>query len=366
MIASKLNENSFKELLTFYKNQIDSDILQFASASQSEALDNFGAYPSEAVKAFYSILSRGGKRIRGALVMHAYQMYGGTDNVVAVQAARAIELLHAYILIIDDIQDRSETRRGGPTAHILLRNYHQEHNLSSDSMHFGESIALNGSLYGVHTALNVLANLHVDPELRLRAIQNVNRHFIATAHGQSLDIFNEVVARVSEAEVDNVLIWKTAYYTFMNPLQLGAILAGATEEDLRSLEAYSLQAGRVFQITDDIIGVFGAKDTSGKDPLDDIREGKRTILVVKALELAVSSDAKFLQSMLGNAELSNDQFLRCKSIIESCGALEYARQKAEESARLAKERIAVLKPRVDEDQLVFLEQLTDFMVQRKA
>lgn len=357
--------HNFLQSLAVYKKQIDIDIDEYCRVALSETHEEFGKYPSEAVEAYTDLLNRGGKRIRGALTMVSYEMLGGKNSGVALQAARAIEMLHAYILMVDDIQDRSEIRRGGPTAHIILKNYHENHHLKDDAQHFGESIAMNGFLFGVHSALNVLTELDCDAELRLAAIKNVNEHFIATAHGQSMDIFNEVLETVDESDVDKVLLWKTAFYTFMNPLQLGAILAGANLDDLKKLEQYSLHAGRVFQITDDIIGIFGKEETSGKSQLDDIKEGKRTLLTVKALELAPKADAYFLDQMLGNKQLTQAEFMRCKEIIESSGALEYAHRQAKDSVVDALAALEQMRKSWGSEQVVFLEQLVQFLIDRK-
>jgi len=358
-------KSDFLASLSSYKSQIDKDIAAYCEHALAGSHEQFGQYPTEAVKAYCELLNRGGKRIRGALTMVSYEMLGGTNTKVALQAARAIEMLHAYILMVDDIQDRSEIRRGGPTAHIILKNYHEQHYLKDDAQHFGESIAMNGFLFGAHGALNVLTELDCDAERKLAAIKNVNEHFIATAHGQSMDIFNEVLETVEESDVDKVLLWKTAFYTFMNPLQLGAILAGAKEVDLKKLEEYSLSAGRVFQITDDIMGIFSKEETSGKSPLDDIKEGKRTLLTVKAIELAPKADAYFLEQMLGNKQLTQAEFLRCREIIELSGALDYARTQAKNSVVDALASLNREKDSWGEEQAVFLAQLVQYLIDRK-
>ena len=366
MKKTSTKNDKFLETLKGYKKLIDEDIKQYGESATAQTHESFGEYPTEAVKAYIDLLSRGGKRIRGALTMTSYYMLGGKNDKVALEAARAIEMLHAYILMVDDIQDRSEVRRGGPTGHVILRNYHEAGHLKDDSQHFGESIALNGFLFGAHSAINVLADLNCDAEMKLRAIKNVNSHFIATAHGQSMDIFNEVLETDKESDVDKVLLWKTAFYTFMNPLQLGAILAGGSDDDLERLEEYSLSAGRVFQITDDILGIFSDEETSGKSPLDDIKEGKRTLLTVKAIEFAPKADAYFLEQMLGNKQLTTAEFERCKEIIESSGALEYAKKQAKDSVVDALASLEKDKNIWGAEQVDFLAQLVQFLINRDS
>lgn len=366
MKRTDVKQTEFIAQLKKYKKLMDADIDQYCQQLLSETHESFGQYPAEAVKAYCAILNRGGKRIRGALTMTSYKMLGGKNEEVALQAARAIEMLHAYILMVDDIQDRSNTRRGGPTGHVMLADYHRSEHLKNNSEHFGISITLNAFLIGAHSAMNVLADLDVPEQFRLNAIKNVNTYFISTAHGQTMDVFNEVVETVDEEDVNKVLLWKTAFYTFMNPLQLGAILAGASEEDLSRLESYSLAAGRVFQITDDIIGTFSEEKETGKSPLDDIREGKRTLLTVKAIEQAPKADSYFLEQMLGNNELTQAEFLRCKKIIEDSGALEYARMQAKHSAVDALASLDDVRQAWSGEQVAFLEQLVLYLTERKS
>lgn len=362
---SNSNKVVFSEQLSMYKKVIDTALDRHISHLQTTTQEQFGAYPAEAVKAFVSVLGRGGKRIRGSLAMVGYEMFGGTDTALITEAACALEILNTYILVADDIQDRSEVRRGDTTAHILLKEYHEKNHLSGESLHFGEAIAINAFLIAQHYAMNVLAQLNCPAETRIAAIENVNKCFIATAHGQTLDIFNEVVATVSESDVLNVLEWKTAYYTFVNPMQLGAILAGANNSDLKQLAAYGIYAGTTFQLTDDILGIFSDEAESGKSPLDDIKEGKRTILTVYALKHAPKSDAYFLEQCLGNQNLTMAEFKRCRTILRESGALAYAHKKAVESANAAAQ-IIVKNTNWPESTKQFLQDLVQYLVDRKS
>lgn len=319
----------FQSKLDGYKELIDADIAEYVEEIKDSTLREFGLHSRVAADVYCSILQRGGKRLRGSLTMAGYEMCGGKDQKMIIKAARAIEMIHAYILIVDDFQDRSNVRRRGPTAHVMLAEYHQRHNLGQDSKHFGQAIAMNAALAGNHEALVVLGSLDVEPSLRLKALEVVNHSMMVTAHGQTHDIFNEVVARVDEQEVEHVLKWKTAHYSFLNPLSVGMILAGADKNTLENIIDYAMDAGMAFQITDDIVGMFGEEFESGKSPLDDIKEGKRTLLTVYALEHAAPADKNFLIQMLGNHNLMQSEFQRCKDILIESGALKYGRERAE-------------------------------------
>lgn len=318
----------FTAKLAEYKELIDADIAAYSKELERETLQQFGINARLAVDTYLSVLARGGKRIRGALTMLAYEMCGGTDQKMIIQAARALEMLHAYILIIDDFQDRSGIRRGGPTAHVLLGNYHRRHELANDSEHFGASIAINAALSGAHAAQQVLAGLTVDSALKLKAIQTINHTMVVTSHGQTNDIINEVVAEVTHRDIERVLEWKTAHYTFLNPLTVGMILANADQKSTQAIIDYAMHAGKAFQITDDILGTFGSEFESGKSPTDDIREGKRTLIIAHALEHTNDDNKNFLVQMLGNSQLTPVEFERCKDILVESGALDYAQKTA--------------------------------------
>ncbi len=319
----------FTRELKAYKQRIDDDIATYSKAIRKSTLQNYGAHARIATDAYLDVLARGGKRIRGALAIVGYEMMGGKDAQMITLAARALEMIHAYILIMDDIQDRSLVRRGGPTAHVALADYHQKHHLSGDAEHFGLAIALNAMGIGNHAAQVLIANLNTEEDLRLKALSILNQSIIITAHGQSNDIINEVNGPVTMRDVDNVLEWKTAHYTFLNPLTFGMVLAGADCAATDAIRDYALNAGRAFQITDDILGIFGQEFESGKSPLDDIKEGKRTKLTLFALEHAEKADKNFLIQMLGNQNLTQTEFERCKDILIETGALQYAANEAD-------------------------------------
>jgi geranylgeranyl diphosphate synthase, type I len=356
----------FEQKIASYKKRIDADIAAYSKNLHSRTAEQFGLHSAIATTAYTDILSRGGKRIRGGLTMLAYEMFGGTDSTVAIQAARAIEMVQAYLLIVDDIADRSPTRRGGPAAHMLLKNWHEQERLKDDAQHFGESIAVNAAMLGNHAAVALITNLDVADFIKVKALNTLNQNLIVTAHGQFNDIFNEVIESDDTESIENVLVWKTAYYTFVSPLQFGAELAGVTNGKLDTLAEYGLHAGRAFQIGDDIVGTFSDEQQSGKSPHDDIREGKRTLLVAYALKKAEVADAHFLRQCLGNQNLTSAEFDRCKIIIRESGALDYAKKEAQKSAQAA---IAVLDTKTDgwdADGVEFLRELVQSFVTRKS
>lgn len=359
-------KNDFLLKLAHYKQLIDGDIAEYGESFLAETCEAFGPRSAVAADAFVQILNRGGKRIRGALLMAAYELAGGTDQAAVVMAARAVEMMHAYILMIDDIQDKSEVRRGGPSAHILLKKQHEAESLSGDAAHYGISLALNGALIGAHQAQTVLCRLPVTSEVRLEMLEVMNTTMTITAHGQTNDIYNEVLPRVSQREIVNVLNWKTAQYTFVSPLKMGVILAGGNLEKYQAVFSYGEAAGFAFQITDDIIGVFGDQKQTGKSAMDDVKEGKRTLLSVYAIEHADEVGARFLEQQLGNENIDQEEFEQVKEIIRNSGALAYAENKADDYIQQARQSLAELQEADHKEVISFLEGLAEALKGRGA
>ncbi|HUC89690.1 MAG TPA: polyprenyl synthetase family protein [Patescibacteria group bacterium] len=327
-MASSQAADSLTTRLKAYKQAIDDDIVEYAAYTRAITREQFGPYAALEIDAFLNMLAAGGKRIRGSLVMLGYEMSGGKDRKIILPAARAIEMLHAYMLILDDIQDRSSLRRGKPTVHKHFEDYHRQHHLKGDAEHAGLSLAINSALAGAHAAQIILSNLNADPQLRLNVLSIVNRTLMITCHGQMNDMMNELVHDPSMENVERVLQWKTALYTFVNPLHVGMVLAGADCHATDAITPYATHLGCAFQITDDILGIFGDRERLGKSPMDDMREGKGTVLSVYALKHALPDEKLFLKNCLGKQDLAQAEFERCKKIITDSGALYFANKLA--------------------------------------
>ncbi|HSX16692.1 MAG TPA: polyprenyl synthetase family protein [Patescibacteria group bacterium] len=356
---------SFDDRLAAYKQAIDDDIASYAAFAQESARARYDKYATLEVDAFLDILARGGKRIRGALVMLGYEMCGGKDQAMIVQAARALEMLHAYMLILDDIQDRAAVRRGKPAAHKMLEEYHRKHHLKGDGEHTGLSLAINVAAAGNHAAQIVLANLNADPQLKLNALSITNRTLMITSHGQSCDIMNEIVEDPEPADLDNVMEWKTALYSFINPLHVGMVLAGAGCQDTDAITPYALHVGKGFQIADDLLGLFGDEKELGKSPMDDMREGKMTVLMAHAIKNSPAKDVTFLRKMLGNQDLTAAEFTRCQEIVKASGAVEYAQERAAQEVDVALRELDTVAHRWPAADVQFLRELAKKMTQRR-
>lgn len=361
-----VSSTSFDKNLAQYKKLIDADIEAYSKYVQQTTLQQYGTNSHIATNAYLDILKRGGKRIRGSLVMVGYEMSGGKNREMILQAARAVEMIHAYILIIDDITDRSSMRRGGKSAHTALSDYYAKEGYGDDQVHFGESVAATAALLGNHAAQMVMANLDAPEELKLNAISILNRGMIVTIHGQFNDIFNQATDNVDAQDVVNTTKWKTAHYTFLNPLHIGMILAGADCHATDAITGYAMEMGQAFQLTDDVIGTFGTEFEAGKSPLDDIKEGKKTMMIVYALKHASKPEKKFLTNMLGNQQITTEEFQRCMDILVRSGALDHSRNQTSKHINQAEKSLTKESKRWDSDGVNFLKELAQYLLNRKS
>jgi geranylgeranyl diphosphate synthase type I len=357
---------SFDKQLQAYKQRVNADIEAYTAHVKQTTRAQYGQYPSVVTDAFLNMLNRGGKRLRGALVMTGYEMCGGRDAQMIVRAATAIEMVHASLLILDDIQDRSSLRRGKPTVHEMLKAYHKEQGFRGDAAHTGTSLALNAALTSCHAAQMLIAGLQVDPLLRSNALGIIAHAIMTTAHGQTLDFIQEIAGDSTMESIEHTMEWKTAYYTVLNPLCVGMVLAGAGCVDTDAIRDYALHTGKAFQITDDIIGIFGNQQQTGKSAMDDMREGKQTLLTVYAFSHATAGDQDFLRKCLGNTRLSKTSFTTCQRIFTSCGALQYAQSEAKRHARQALAALDGAPANWGVTQVTFLRELTESLIRREA
>ncbi|MEM4717616.1 MAG: polyprenyl synthetase family protein [Desulfurococcaceae archaeon] len=276
---------------------------------------------------------RGGKRLRATLALVGYwsKEWGAGDLNAISNIMVAIELLQSYLLIHDDIMDRDELRRGGPTTHVMFTKLCLENNWS-DCEHYGISQAIvAGDLLEAST-IGLLAHRSIDSTVLRDLIYTYSKGLRLVAYGQYLDVmFSKLPLReVREEDVRLVYELKTSSYTVELPLVLGAISSGKYNDKLlRELSMYAYPAGIAFQIRDDIIGLYGDPSVTGKPAGSDVKSKKKTILVTKAYELASVEDKRFLEkvySELHEDEISEEHVIRVRDIVKDTGALHYAEE----------------------------------------
>jgi geranylgeranyl diphosphate synthase type I len=266
-------------------------------------------------------LLAGGKRLRPAFCMWGYLGAGGQDVETALRAAAGLEMLQACALVHDDVMDDSDMRRGQPAAHRRFATMHRGAEWLGDAGRFGDGAAILLGDLCLSWADEMLFRSGFDADAlgRAKPVYDVMRTELMA--GQYLDLLEQARAGASASRVLLVVRYKSAKYTIERPLHLGAALAGADESFLATLSAYGLPLGEAFQLRDDVLGVFGDPAETGKPAGDDLREGKRTLLVATAMERATPVQAAHMREGLGDPHLSAQAVEELRGIILDTGAL---------------------------------------------
>jgi geranylgeranyl diphosphate synthase type I len=317
-----------------------------------------------------SSLVTGGKRLRALMCYWGWRGAGGESaHPDIITAGCALELFQAAALIHDDIIDRSDTRRGGPSVHKRFSQLHEGEGWALDSERFGHAAAiLTGDL-----CLSFSEEAFTEIGGRAasgtpaRRIFNLMRAEVMA--GQYLDILEEVAGPVRDRagavhRAQSIIRFKSAKYSTEHPLALGGALAGAGDKLLQGYSAFALPLGEAFQLRDDVLGVFGDPGTTGKPAGDDLREGKRTVLVGFAINQAGAADSKYIDTMLGRQDLGEAEVAEIRRIIVDCGALEATESMIEELSNEAFEALERLP--LAELPLTALRQLAEAAVSRAA
>ena len=305
---------------------VDDELRRFLDVRLAE-LAQIDRSALELGTAVENLVMAGGKRLRPSFVHWGWRAAAHPDERTidpvaeraTIAAGAAMELLHTFALLHDDVMDRSTTRRGRPSAHVAFAARHRAGALHGDSDTFGTNAAtLAGDLAFVW-ADQIFDSIEISPD-RLRCARAVYTTLrTEVIAGQFLDLLGSVDGRPADEQAITVALLKSARYTVTRPLQLGAALTGRPVSD--ALGIYGDAVGLAFQLRDDILDVFGDPAVTGKGRWNDIREGKRTLLLARALQLANAADRQHLLRHVGDAEVSDDDADRCRHIMSKCGAL---------------------------------------------
>jgi geranylgeranyl diphosphate synthase type I len=303
-------------------------------------------------------LLQGGKRFRALFCYWGWQSVAGDDLIdnaaqtegfeSVILAATALEVFHAAALVHDDIMDNSDTRRGIASAHRRFEQLHRDSYWLGSPEQFGTSSALLlGDLllsWSDEIFSDALAKL---PDLAARVAARAEFNLMRTevTVGQYLDILEESAwARQSEPELlsraERVVVYKSAKYSVEAPLAIGASLGGGSLAQLAALREFGLPLGIAFQLRDDVLGVFGDPAVTGKPSGDDLREGKRTVLIALARTMLPSGARRLLDELLGDPELSDAQVELLQNTIRDSGALDELERRIERNSRTALQRLA--------------------------
>lgn len=298
-------------------------------------------------------LLSGGKRFRALFCYWGWESVAGNDTPASdldaiVKAASALELFHAAALVHDDIIDNSDTRRGQPAAHRRFEQLLRQNGWDGDADTFGRSgaLLLGDLLLGWSDELFDLGlSLLGDRGSATAARREFNRMRTDVTCGQYLDILEERSWRSHEESqmlerAHRVIVHKSARYSVEAPLAVGALLGGGSLEQLSSLREFGLPLGIAYQLRDDLLGVFGDPAQTGKPSGDDLREGKRTVLIAIARQKLPGTAARLLDELLGDPDLSEHQIATLQASLKHSGAVDEVERIIDHNVALARTALA--------------------------
>ena len=290
-------------------------------AQQRAALLRAGAELLPGLDALEELLAAG-KRLRPAFCYWGWRGAGGEDGQAILAAAAALELLHASALVHDDVMDASDTRRGRPSLHrrFAIRHAEQRWRGSAESFGTGAAILMGDLLLSWTDGMYHASGLPAGALRRGQAVLDLMRTEMIA--GQYLDLLGQAAGDGTVEGALRVAKYKTARYTIERPLNLGAALAGFPDGPVpAAFSAYGLPLGIAFQLRDDILGVFGDPARTGKPASDDVREGKRTVLLAIARARAGAAQARVIDERLGDPGLDEQGAAEVRAVITDTGAL---------------------------------------------
>jgi geranylgeranyl diphosphate synthase type I len=306
--------------LSQLRHQINQELAHFTKA-RSAHLSEIGSELNPVSVALSEFINDGGKRFRPIFAYLGYLAGGCEPSVEILRACTALELVHVCALIHDDVMDGSDTRRNKPAIHRRFENMHREQVLRGDAEKFGHASAI---------LLGDLALVWADRMLHQSGISqsefnNCQEIFCEMRDelmaGQYLDILEGALASTSVDRSMKVARYKSGKYSIERPLHFGAALADKSEL-FSAFSGYGLPLGEAFQLRDDLLGVFGNPAVTGKPAGDDLREGKRTVLIAMTMERIHDAQRKTLELALGNPSISEAEIQELQSLIEDSGARE--------------------------------------------
>ncbi|MEN7982613.1 MAG: polyprenyl synthetase family protein [Nanoarchaeota archaeon] len=341
-----LKENAERvnlELENFLPKSFSSDWLEVVLGKANFDYDKLTC--TEAIsKPIWNLISRGGKRWRPFLMRLAYESVGGEESIEKFLIIP--ELIHNGTLIIDDIEDNSDIRRGAPCIHKI----------------FGEDIAINVGNALYYLPLNLIMKSNLDKELKFKIYEVINEELIRLHFGQGMDIYwhGNNKENVTEDQYLQMCVYKTGTLARMSS-KLGAILGKASEGQINILGKFAESIGVAFQIQDDILNITN-KDW-GKDFGEDIAEGKRSLMVIHTLEKAIEKDKEDLIEILKMKTKNKKLVESAIKIIQKYDSINYSKNVAENLIKTAWSELDLkLK---DSSAKIKMKMLADYLINRK-
>lgn len=342
------------EKLGQFGKKLDKELKAYFAQKKAEA-KAVNPQMAELVEAARDFVLRPGKRVRPALVYFGYKACGGRDDKAILYTSQAIELLHAFALVHDDVMDQSDLRRGKPTVHKIFAQKYKDEKL-------GEAMAI---LVGdaLFAYANQIFSSSPFPDSTIRATR---RFFdlvcVELCSGQYLDLVGEKQG-FDFPQIEQMMEYKSGKYTIERPLHLGAALAGAPKAAFTAFSDYGIPLGKAFQIQDDILGMFGSRRQVGKPVDSDLKEGKQTLLVSHTRERLSATDRVKFDHIWGNKKATRKDLVWVQKKMRQTNALDETQALAQKLIVRAKK--AIEKYPFKQEGKDFLVDIADFMLERE-
>lgn len=356
-----MKNKGFADYLRSEKENVDKVASDFFVAEIDLARqtdEEFGEF----LETISTLVLRGGKRLRSLMVRLGYGLSGGKENILPVSLF--VEFVHWFLLVHDDIADRDLERYGGPTLELAYAAEFKKR-FGTEDRRVGQVMAMlaGDSLFSL--AHKILHQSGFNPSLLSECELLMNQTVLQTIAGWRIQLMQnfEDLSSAKEAKFLKAMELVSAKYSFETPLLIGANLAGADGSTKKVLSNYALNVGMAFQIQDDILGIFGDSGTTGKPSGNDAREGKKTLLMLRAYKYGRAEQKKFLSEVLGT-EQAIEKLDEVKQIIVETGSLEYSKELAKEYSQKAFDALAQINDS-GEKEMETLNALARFVVERK-
>ena len=355
--------DDFRDRLGRTKQGVEGRLKVFLDVRAREA-EGLSPVAGQLMRVLTDFTLRGGKRLRAALVFAGHACLSDREEESLWDVAMAVELIQSFLLVHDDVIDQDDARRGSWTVHRWYRDWYRDRFDRGNPAHFGDSMAILCGDAALLLANELVGDSALEATVRAELLSAMNRMVRQVVYGEAMDVLSPLGEEVGEEEILLTYTLKTAAYTVEGPLHMGAIVAGGQVADLERLSGFAVPLGQAFQLQDDILGLFGNAGTTGKPVGSDIREGKRTFLVERALRSADAEQRAFLLEALGNPALTEQAVRRVREIVTRTGAEREARERAGKLVDVARKALAVSGWR--QAGVRFLEGALDYIVSRES
>jgi geranylgeranyl diphosphate synthase type I len=324
--------------INFLREEINHALAQFIKDEERD-LARIGSELDPVSEHLERFLLDSGKRLRPIFAYVGFLGAAKNPTPQMIAAFASLELVHVCALIHDDVMDGSDTRRGAPAIHKSFENLHRSKNLTGSAEQFGISAAILLGDLALIWSDQMLHNAGLSDQQLINGLKIYDEMRVELMAGQYLDVYEQALASQSVERALKVARFKSGKYTIERPLHFGAAIAGSHPSLEKLYSDYGIPLGEAFQLRDDLLGVFGDPSETGKPAGDDLREGKRTVLMALAMEKADASAKKLFNDLLGKADLTNDQIKDLQDEIIKSGAVE---QVEEMIAQFTKEALLAL------------------------